>query len=734
MAKKPKETDGDRLLARYKEEIAYYEKESQPWSEKVRKILRRYKDERSPRESKTPRFNILYSNIATLLPAAYGRNPKADIERRFKDDDSLGRVTSEVLERSTDYFISTEQFRASMRSALFDRLTGGRGVVWSRYEPHFRDMEIQENEEVADEGYEVTQAVESEETPQEVYNEEAPTDYVHWSDFGHNWARTYDEIYLGWRRVYMSRRELIERFGEKIGKKIPLDYHPKGLNDQKKDIAIRKAVIYELWDKSTKMASWIHKDYEEFLDEKEDPLKLKDFFPFPKPVYGVLANDSMIPVPDYVEYQDQAQELDEITSRIGAITKAVKVAGVYDGSAPAIERLLAEGVENRLLPVEQWAVMSEKGGIKGVIGLLPMEEIMKTLLGLYEARDKVKADLNEISGVADIIRGNGDPNATATAERLKSNFATIRLSDIQDDMARFSRDAVQNVALIIANHFSMDTIKKISGVKLLTEQEKQQLQMSLQPPQQGVMSASAQPPAPPPPPIDDKTQEMLDNPTWEEVEALLRNEPMLCFKIDIETDSTIKIDEDAERDARVEFLKATGEFIQQASQIKDPTLMPLMAEMLMFGVRGFKVGRSIEGQFKVVMDKIEKAAKNPQPPPNPEMMKAQADIQINKAKAQAEQQENAQRMEMDKQKMAQESQLQQQKFQQEKELAVTVQQAQAQQNAAQLQNDLTLEREKMAMEFAFKEKEMNLQGEIDLKKHEASLKAKPKKNNETVSV
>src|SRR5277367_5867099 len=109
------------LLARYKEEIKYYEKEAGAWDERARKVLRRYKDERSPREQKIPRFNILYSNIQTLMPAVYGKNPKADIERRYKDKDPLGRVTSDVLERCTDFFTNTEAFRSSLRAALFDR-------------------------------------------------------------------------------------------------------------------------------------------------------------------------------------------------------------------------------------------------------------------------------------------------------------------------------------------------------------------------------------------------------------------------------------------------------------------------------------------------------------------------------------------------------------------------------------------------------------------------------------
>lgn len=737
----PEETP-EILLARYKEEIQYYEKESQAWEERARKILKRYKDERSPREMKVARFNILYSNIQTLLPAIYGKNPKADIERRFKDKDPVGRITSDVLERCTDFFTNTEEFRSSLRSALFDRLTAGRGSTWARYVPHFRDAEIEGNSEEDDLGVEISDDIEelseateadSKEPLEEVYHEEALMDYVHWGDLGHNWSRTWDEIYIIWRKVYMTRKELTARFGEEISKTIPLDYFPKGLNDQKKETTLKKAIIYECWDKEDKKVRWVHRNVDEFLDEKDDPLKLPDFFPCPKPIYAVLANDTMIPVPDYCEYQDQANELDELTSRIASITKSVKVAGVYDASAAGVERLLTEGVENKMVAVEQWAVHAEKGGLKGVMDFLPVKDIMDTLLGLYEAREKVKADLYEITGLADIIRGGGDPTETATGVNTKGKFATLRLSDAQEDMARFARDSVKNIACIIANHFSIDTIKKISGVRLFTMQEKQQIQLQQQ--QQAMMAQhmammqQAQHAAPPqgqqpaqmghnqppsPPPLDPDMQEMMENPTWEDVEKLLRDQPELTFKIDIEIDSTIKMDDDEQKQEAVEFLKATGEFLSSMQQAP-PMAQPLLAEMLMFGVRRFRIGKELEAQFNIFAEKLEKNAAAPSPP-NPEMLKAQADIQAQQARAQADKEDAQNDMQMKMMTQKQEMQLKIQEMQQASMLKEKEMQMGFEFKMKEMQAKLVAEQQtnQMRMNAEAADKPIQRQHEIDM--------------------
>ncbi|MDV2830706.1 hypothetical protein RWD75_25510, partial [Klebsiella pneumoniae] len=58
---------------------------------------------------------------------------------------------------------------------------------------------------------------------------------------------------------------------------------------------------------------------------------------------------------------------------------------------------------------------------------------------------------------------------------------------------------------------------------------------------------------PPPPPIDKKTMQLMKQPSWEDVETIIRKDMPRCFIIDIETDSTIKADQDAEKAARTEF-------------------------------------------------------------------------------------------------------------------------------------------------------------------------------------
>ncbi len=666
----PSEPSTNDVRERWMAEIEQYDREFLKWTTRCRKLLKRYRDNRAAREESQTRFNIFWSNVETLKSALYARDPKPDIERRVKEKDALARIVADVLERCATYTIACHGFSPTMRQVVSDRLLPGRGVAWVRYCPEFRDATVEGTDEVKDDGVSVTNATDSDsDKPEALAYEYVATDYVYWEDFGHTTARTWAEVRAVWKRVYMDRDELVKRFGAEKGGAVVLDYSPRNLSDEKVTETLKKATVYEIWDKSTRKALWIAKGYKGVLDEADDPLGLKDFFPCPRPLFATLTTDSLVPVPDYAMYQDQAAELDELTARIAALTKSIKAAGVYDASAEGLQRLLNEGVENQLIPVDNWAAQAEKGGLKGSFELLDVRTLAETLMNLYEARDKVKQDIYEITGIADIVRGNSDPGETATAQQIKGQFATLRLSEHQTEVQRFARDLVRLISEIIAEHFSLETIKLMSGVKLLTQEEKQMAQAAMQAQQ----------------PLPEDVQKLLAQPSWEDVIAVLRDDALRNFRIDIETDSTIRFDEQQEKNDRVEFLTAAGGFLQQAvvAAQEAPQIAPLLGELLMFGVRGFRTARSLEPAFEDAMQQLR--ASGQQPKPDPEMQKIQAQMQLEQFKVQAQKELEAAKQTFQAQENQHQQQIEAQKAQVEAELQAQLERHKAEVAAQQAQ-------------------------------------------------
>src|SRR6516164_3126611 len=145
MARKPVITASDSSgvdseAARWKLQIELFERDNESWEKRGEEIIKRYRDERSAgsmSETYTgPRkYNILWSNVQTLNPSLYSREPVPIAERRFLDKDVVGRVASQVLERAMRYEMMDCGFHDTVSKCVYDYLLPGRGVAWLRFTP-----------------------------------------------------------------------------------------------------------------------------------------------------------------------------------------------------------------------------------------------------------------------------------------------------------------------------------------------------------------------------------------------------------------------------------------------------------------------------------------------------------------------------------------------------------------------------------------------------------------------
>jgi hypothetical protein len=648
-----------KLVGKWIDEIQLSERELQPWWKSGDVIIRRFRnEERNGRGGKTAnvsplrRFAILWSNVQTLQPAIFAKNPVPIVSRRYRDEDPVGKVASEVLERSLSFSLDQYDFDSRLAHVVQDYLLPGRGQVWVRYVPTMRQVNPMQDVDLGE-------GIEDQPLSEEVAYEEVQCDHVAWKDWLTNPAREWSEVRWVARRVYMTREELVERFGE-IGRKVPLSTTATGADDAEdaQREANKTGEVYEVWDKPTKRAYWLCKTFtESLLDEREDPLGLSGFFPCPPPLNATTAPDSTIPVADYVQYQDQAEELDELTARIAKLQDALRMVGFYAGEENInLQRVFAPGNENKLIPVDSFDLFKEKGGVRGIIEWVPVDQVIQTLRGCYEARSMVLQDIYQITGLSDIIRGDSNPNETATAQRIKGQWGGLRVRDRQKAVQKFARDTIRIKAEIIGSQFSIETLRAMTNVKLLTNEEKQGVQMAMMQAQ-----ITGQPPQIPP-----DVMELMEQPSWEDVKALLADNTLRSFRIDVETDSTIEPDETAAKQAYNEFVTATVGLMQAAAGIipAAPNTAPLFAEFMKHGARIYDAPRSLEDVIEKVFGGLEQMppAQPPGPPqPDPAQMEAEAmKGQVEMQKLQVEQQRTQQEGQlgmMDAQLRAQELQL-----------------------------------------------------------------------------
>jgi hypothetical protein len=572
---------------RWISEINAAEKEMDKWKRGARKIVKEYRAERIDVSGVDPsmerKFNLFSANVNILATSLMNQAPTATVNREFKDPaDDSARVACYILERAINSH-NRRNFKMPeiLRQCVQDMLVPGMGLSWHTYHAEIQTKQEEPTQETLAVDPEA-QALEYD----EVVSEQIQDEYVYWEDILYSPARCYEEVRWIARKTYLTRDQGVRRFGKDF-KKVPLDYSPKKHDNtvETKNLVFQQAIVYEIWDKESEKVIWLAKNYDKLLDEKSDFLELDDFFPCPKPMMATVSNGQYLPIPDYQYAKDQYRELNEINTRIALLVRACRVAGVYDKAAGAVTALLNNAAENTLVPVDQWAAFAEKGGIKGVIDWIPLDQIVNCMEQLLKSREDVKNQIYEITGMADIIRGASKASETLGAQKIKAQYASMRIQERQKNVVQYCSSAFDIQVQLMRKHMDIQEISRLAQVQFMAE-DPQLIQQALQ----------------------------------------LIKMPEFILRCTVESDTLSDIDFQAEKQDRMEYMNTITTYLKEVLPTiqSDPTMGPFLMQLLQFSLAGFKVGKKFEGELDRTFNEITKKLQNPEPPkPTPEEQKMQ---------------------------------------------------------------------------------------------------------------
>lgn len=587
---------------RWAAEFAYADEFHRKWltagKETVGKFLMRDIKTNDPQ---APGYNMgyLWANVKTMTDMLYGRIPQVSVDRRWADpEDQVSRVASEMASRllNADIEEAGEDFSTVLRNCLQDRLLPGLGCVRVRYD-------LSEKDQSDDHGD--TRKVKEDEWLEDIY--------VPWPDVIWSPARFWKEIRWIAFRTYKSKKELRQFLG-KDAKELDFQSIPFNSKSPMEQLSSKthtiwnKAEVWEIWSREFGQVFWWVKGFPKILKSVEDPLGLDGFFPCPPFFIANTTTMEYVPKSDYSFAEALYKEIDLLSERISLLTKAVKVIGVYDKKAgPEIARLVNETAENKLIPVDSWAVFAERGGIKGSIEFLPLDQIILALEKLQEQRQDRENALYQITGMSDILRGAAqDAQTQVGTQQLKARFASIRVQAVQDAFTQFAVDHQKIRLEIFCKVF--DDAQLIARSNMGAGPDQLLLPQAIQ---------------------------------------LLRNTDISRWRIMIQPESMALIDYSQLRMERTEYINALGIFLQSSFPIaeKFPEAAPILMELLKWGLAGFKGSKQIEGVIDRAMAAM--APKPGQPPPgqgqpNPEVVKQQMEMQHSVQEHQQKMQEMAQ--------------------------------------------------------------------------------------------
>lgn len=555
------------VVRRWLAEIAVADKAEHDWRKESEALWELYEGGRK----KAHAFNVFWSNTDTLAPALYNSTPQPDVRRRFRDADQLGKAVSQVMERALAYEVDSYDLDASMSSAVLDVLVTGRGVARVAYEPRI----------VGGETPPTQQPEQPAQTPERVTDRAVRVEVVQWDYFRRGPGKRWDEVpWIAFRHDF-TQDMAAEKFGDELAQALTYTEgkDTEAVDDKQSREIFKTVMVWEIWDRDTRQAHFIAPCYKDKpLLTAPDPLHLSGFFPLPRPMYAVPTTRSLVPIPLYKLYEEQAKELDKISTRINKIVDAMKVRGAYSANLPEIGNLLSAG-ENEMIPVANISEIASVGGLDKAIWTMPIERLKQVLEGLYVARNEIKQTIYELTGLSDIIRGSTDATETASAQKLKSQWGTMRLQKMQREVQRFVRDLFRIKAEIIAEQYPQETLVAITNLKFPTQQDQAQAQ-------QIAMQAQQMGQEPPP-----EVMQALEGPTWEQIGQVLKSDQLREYRVDVETDSTVADTIDRDMSGMKEVIDSVGAILQGV-----PLGLPVEVakEIALAVVRRARLGHAVE--------------------------------------------------------------------------------------------------------------------------------------------
>ena len=662
------------------QEVAFWLKEIEACRKRekdYRKDGERILDIYEGKKKETVPFNILYSNTETLMPALYSAVPRPVVQRRFKDDDPLGKEAAKAGSRVLEFLLDTnvdgyETFDEGMKAGVLDALLPGRGVTCVKYDATMTgDDEYKDSELVCLE------------------------------------SKTWDRVFFGyarkWSKVpwiayeeHIDRKEAVRLFGEDITKQIEFTSSEEDEREKEENKGeIKTAVVYQIWDKDGgKKVRWVSPAYKDgYLKVIDDPMQLTGFYNCIKPMQFLEKTSSITPVSLYTLYENQATELNRLTIRINRIIEAIKARGAYDSELGETLSEIMKGDDNTLVPTDKSSSLAAEKGLDNAIWFMPLEQLIVVLQQLNVARENCKQVIYEITGIADIMRGATNASETLGAQQIKQSWGTLRLKRLQREVQRYARDLLRVMLEVAATKFSPDTWAKMTGLPFLTDQQvmlRDQLMMAAQ--QAGQMSPETQA----------QMQQLTSVPAWQEILSLLQNDTQRAYRIDIETNSTVEPEAVEDQKNITELMTAIGQYLNGVGPLVAQGVLPFETaqSMLLAITRRFRFGNEIEDQIRQM-----------QPPKPPEENNGEAEAA--QAQMQMQMQVEQAKMQLDSAKLESGNQLEAAKLEGQKEIE-------------NLKMQYMTHIEQIRADNAMKIKEMELQAERVLKLELAQIDAQTK--------
>lgn len=569
--KQPKSSDGgeDKLRQKWLNRLQREEVAHKTFRDEAREAERTYEIEKSKvgaTEAGTPSlvnqqiFPAFWSTVNVTHAALFSRLPRPDVRKRNVDVQApIDRQIAMAIERALTFTMDTTEFDRDSHQAVDDFLVSalGTGKVEMKIETGEAPVINPETgmPVPGEDGLPMMQEV--------VLSRQLIFRHVYWSRFRWEPCPAWHQVSWVAYDHYLTREEFEEQF------KIELPERPTGAVTTETEPGHSKLgadkyeqfyCVSEVWDRTKREVVFVSRDYPTVLRRTPDPLGLADFYPSPRPMFANLKRKEVVPKPDYTYIRSQLDLIDAYTRRIAALTREVKDVGFYDAGFQELAQLV-NATDGTRVPVkgliERLGASEARMNMDAVVVLQDNRPKMEVIAAIQQQLLDAKALLYETIGISDILRGQTNPNETATAQGIKNQWANVRLAPKLDQIAKFFRDVFRIMSEIMCERYEPYILQQMTGIEITPE-----------------------------------------------MQQVMRDDFLRAYAIDVETDSTIAQDDVLEREQRAETAKVVGDMLQTLLPALMAGQIPaeLAKQLMLFTIRSTKYGREFEDAINALPD------------------------------------------------------------------------------------------------------------------------------------
>lgn len=412
-----------------------------------------------------------------------------------------------------------------------------------------------------------------------------------------------------WKRVrriafenYYSVPEFKDLFGASSYDELKIAEQREGNPDFEKQQNIK---VFEYWDDYSKETKWFCDNSEKFLEPKKDYfpyeheldenegevnpdrgiLNLPQFWPCVKPRIRNAPTDSFWPTPEYEQFRDILLNIDNLFSRGMNIAQIIRPRLFYDDDIDGVANGLSLTSDTSVVGVPNLtkALTAAGGDLNNVAQYLDISVPAAALQTIFQELEREIATVKQMVGVNDMMQGlSADNSGKTLGERqMEQKHSLSQIEELQVMMAELDRDIHELRCDIAINNFKTESLVKYMMPETAPENHRNNFQPAI---------------------------------------GLLK-ENHKRFRLDLETDSTIAINEQYDKAMRKELVDAMTTGLQGVAEMAQtkPELVQLSLETMKYYIQGFRgskifqeeITQTIDNVIKSIQEQAEAAKENP---------------------------------------------------------------------------------------------------------------------------